>query len=332
MQRTFYRKRWTSWAGALLCVTHSDRAYSMKECDLNYLEGRWSQPDRLPPQIPFENLRHATESSRYYGEVTVWRLGRDFKPELLLHFRPDGYKPQHAIWHNQHLWVLGTEILEVFDSKLKRVGEVNDPWLAGGHTILPDGKGRLYLSCSASDSILVVGVQSLKVEQVHRLPEELYGRNYELTREHSVVDHFIPNDLQLTHVNCACPWKDGILVSCLAPGCIGFFDPQGRYKELVRGFVGCHGVRVDSATDTVYFADSCVGTVNFLDSQFQLDHRLTSRSFWLHDAQKLSDNGFALAVAERNAVEIVDMSSGEILQSIDCAKFGESPQFLYYGT
>lgn len=325
-----YRRRFASWDGPLLCATHSDRRYSATDGDLNYLDRRWNQPGRLPPSVRFEDLPHASEASPHLGSFTVWSLRRLDRPRLLLHARPRNYKPQHVMWHDRRLWVLGTECLDVYDEALKHAGRFSDPWLAGGHTVIPGDDGFLYLSCSASDSVLVVDASALAALRALRLPEEIYGRNFPLRRTDSVVEHFISNDLQLAHLNCASPWRGSVLVSNLGPGSIGRFDPSGSYAELLRGFVGCHGVRVDPRSGEVYFTDSCVGTVVFLDSELRPRWRLATHSSWLHDAHRIGAATVAVTPSDRNTIELVDLESREARARIDGSRFGESTQFLAY--
>ena len=321
------------WQGPLLCITHSDRPVHTDGCGLNELEARYASPDRLPPKTPFVDLAPAANASPWKGSVTVWRLPADFrgKPTLLLHLHSQVYKPQHAIYHRGSLWILGTEVLEVFDPLQGGVGIVTDPWMAGGHTVLPGNRGNLLVSCAASDAVLEVDPTALEVTAAHRLPASHYGFNYALQRSDSVVDHFIHNDLQLTHVNCAAPWRHGIVVSTLIQGAIGWFEGDGGYRELTRGFVGCHGIRPLN-DELLYFCDSCLGTVNYLRPNGAIERRIDFDSVWLHDAQHLDSQFLAICAADRNTVEIFDLQSREIVNVIDGSRFGASTQFVFYGS
>lgn len=305
----------------------------MDRCNLNFLELRFSRPDRLPPPKPFETLTPSSYHSAYLGDVTIWEfMDGDFgKPRLLAHLRPMDYKPQFAIWYKGRLWVLGPELLEVYDSTFSRLAVVTDPWLAGAHTIVPDERGHMLVSCSASDSVLIIDGDRYEVVRALRMPEWLYGFNYALSRMDSVVDHYIINDHQLTHINFAWPWRNGILVSTLIQGAIGWFDGIGNYEELLRGFVGCHGARIDERTGQIYFCDSCVGSVVFLTPSYSINHRIDTGSVWLHDAQQLGDHILALSIADRNQVEIMDCDSREIIAVIPCKDFGKGTQFVSYG-
>jgi len=319
-----------------LCVTHSDRPASFEKCSLNYLEKRYEDPARLPPAQPFESLGPASDHSPYGGEVTIHAFERGTNGEqpqttLVARLRPGAFKPQHATWHDGRLWVLGAEHLDVYDAELRPVRRIADPWLAGGHTVVPDGAGRMLVSCSASDAVLAVDAQTLAVTAAHRIPESLYGRNYPLTREHSVVDHYITNDLQIGHVNCASPWRGGILVSSLIPGAIGWFDPSGDYTELLRGFVGLHGVRI-ADNGLLHFCDSCNGMLVFAEPSEQglaIRQRVKIASLWLHDAVQIEGSVYALAPFDLNRVLFMDVSTRSILGAIDCAPYGGA-QFLAY--
>lgn len=328
MKVLFHRKN-ASWQGRLLCVTHSDRPVHTDGCGLNDLETRFAAKDRLPPKLRFDELEPAAKYSPYLGSITIWRLSDDLRHdhELLAHLHPETYKPQHAIIHDSRIWVLGTETLESYDLNWQRVAVINDSWLAGGHTVFPVSKSQLLLSCSASDAILSVDLGSQSIDRTWRLPAEIYGTNFSLHREDSVVDHFIYNDLQLTHVNCAVPYEDGILVSTLIQGAIGKFDGTGKYEELARGFVGCHGIRTLNA-EQFYFCDSCLGTINYLDRAGRLSHRIACDSVWLHDAQHLDERFVAICPADRNSVEILNTFTRETVSVIACGHFGASTQFL----
>lgn len=330
--KVIFRREGANWNQDLLCVSHTDRALHQARANLNFLEMRYAKPDRLPPKEPFESLTPSIKHSPYLGACTVWEFegGSVLKSRLLAHFHPETYKPQQVIWHKQRLWVLGIECLEIFDSKFNLVKQVHDPWLAGAHTIVPDGKGKLLLSCSGSDSVLVLDEETYTIVKALRLPEEIYGFNYPLKRTDSVYDHFIPNDYQLTHINCAWPWKNGILVSTLIQGAIGWFDENDSYQELTRGFVGCHGVRV-SLSGQIYFSDSCTGLIMFLNQSFEIDKRIQTESVWLHDSLQLNENLFATAVADRNQVEIMDVTARKVIAAIPGADFGQGPMFVSYG-
>lgn len=331
--KIIYKRRGANWQQNLLCITHSDRPVELELCNLNYLELRYSDPERLPPSQPFESLTTSIKHSPHLGEVTVWEFRDDNfrKPRLLLHLRPNNYKPQFAIWHQQQLWILGVEVLEVYDSNLSRLAVIRDPWLSGAHTIIPDQKGQLLVSCSASDSVLVIDQLTHKLVRALRMPNSLYGFNYHLSRTDSVVDHYIINDFQLTHINCAWPWRDGILVSTLIQGAIGKFNHDEKYTELLRGFIGCHGARIDQRTGRIFFADSCLGTVVFLTAAYTIDYRIDARSKWLHDVHQMNGNIFALSVADRNLIEIMDCTSRKVITDIPCNDFGNSTQFIYFG-
>ncbi|HEX9707403.1 MAG TPA: hypothetical protein VGA24_07150 [Steroidobacteraceae bacterium] len=317
----------------VLCITHSDRPVEADRCDANALQSRYTRPGRLPPTVPFRSLPHARTATPYGGAISVWDVGgSDFQDVALLAIlRPRGYKPQHVIWHGDRLWVLGTELIEVYDESLRREALIEDNWLAGAHTIAPIDDDTLAVSASASDSVLMVDRRAMKVVDRFRIPDGVYGHNFDLRHDDSVVEHYVPNDLQLAHFNCAWPWRGGVLTTALIPGAIGFFDRSGSYRELLSGFVGAHGARVNPETDRIYFCDSCAGTLNVLGPDLEIEFSYRAGSRWLHDAVHLSGEVFALAVSDRNVVQVANIHSGEILCKIDGSELGCSTQFLAFG-
>ena len=316
----------------LLCITHSDRPMEEPRCDINYLEARYASPIRLPPLRPFDDLRPSREFSPYLGSISLYDVGDDGRstPALVCAFKPETYKPQHCLWDGHRLWVLGAEHIEVYDADLTSTREISDPWLAGAHTIAADGRGGFLVSCSASDSVLTVTAETGTVTGASRMPESLFGSNYPLGRQRSVVDHYIGNDEQLTHLNCAWPWHRGVLVSSLIQGAVGWFDPDGLYHELLRGFVGCHGARVRSDVEEIFFSDSCAGMLMFVDRHGCVIRRVGTGSRWLHDAIQIRGDLFAAAPFDDNEVLLLDVATRRMVGRIACDARG-GPQSLSFG-
>jgi hypothetical protein len=193
----------------------------------------------------------------------------------------------------------------------------------GLHTVEPLGEGRVALSCSAPDAVLVLDLERNQLERTLRLPAALYGQGYELDGTADLRRHAIPDEAQATHVNAA--HRDGagrLVVSTLIQGAIGRFDlASGAYEELCRGFVGCHGARV-SAEGEVYFADSAAGMLVFLTPQGEVARRFGTGSAWLHDVQQVAGSVYAFALADRNELRLYDVESGERLE---CRRFPRWP-------
>lgn len=331
--KILYRRDKDPIRRSVFSVVHSDRSVDFGQCELNYLAKRYESANRLSSLPLFDSLKPAHEYNPYLGSVSLWQFkdSHSAEPVLLAHIRPSCYKPQHALWHDKLLWIIGTESIYVYDAEFRCVRIISDPWMAGGHTITQSGNGNLLTTWSASDSLITIDANSLSVCEKYRLPEVPYGSNYHLKRIDSVIDHYIHNDLQLTHINAAWPYQGGTLVSLLIPGAIGWFDSVGNYQEIIRGFVGCHGVRTDHAGQ-IYFCDSCMGTVNFINRNGELLRRVDCASRWLHDALEIEAGLFAIAAADRNSIDIVDFTSKELILKIEASEFGESVQFLSYST
>jgi hypothetical protein len=104
-----------------------------------------------------------------------------------------------------------------------------------------------------------------------------------------------------------------VAVSALIPGAVGTFDlATGGYRELARGFVGCHGARWGDGGG-VYFADSPAGALVQLDGGGAVARRFETGSRWLHDVQQLAGSLYAFALADRNELRLYDVEKGTLL-------------------
>lgn len=329
--RVIYRHKQANWNQKLLCVAHTSREFNPALCTLNAVDERLKKPERLNNKQPFESLSHIKTQRPYDGNITIWDFpnGDLRSPHLIAQIRPDS-KPQYASWYQHKLWILCDDVLEVYNTNLKLIKCIRDPWLAGTHTIVPDYKGHLIISCAASDSILFVDETSYEVVRAMRLPEEIYGANYSLSRTDSVVEHYIPFDLHLAHINGAWPQFDDVLISTWR-GAIGRFDKHGKYSEIIQGFAGCHGVRTFQNGEGFYFCDSCLGTILFLTKDNKIYRRVATDSKWLRDAQQLNDRYFILSLTDKNCLQVMDVVEREVVHSIPCDNFGSGTELLYYG-
>lgn len=327
--RVLYRRSGFDFDGPLMCVTHSDRPLERERCSLSFLQQRCGRPDRLPPATPFHSLLPASSHVAWGGRVTIWDFesGDLLRPRLAAVLWPRGYKPQCARWHRGRLWILGIEQLRLYDADFNETRCITDPWMADGHTMFPDDDGGMVLSCSASDAILRVDGAAHIVTAAQRLPAAVFGVNYELRREDSVVEHYIPQDLQAAHLNAAFPAGDRVLATTFIQGAVGFLDAENRWHEITRGFVGCHGARMDR-NRRVYFADSCTGVVCFLDPRGRIIHRLNAHSVWLHDAEALPSGIVVCSVSDRNRLEWRAMEGTGCELSLPCRRFGATTQFI----
>ncbi len=304
----------------LLTLTHSSRTTNLARCSAQFLTRRFGDPDRLCDLPPLAGLPPA--EVLYSGAVSFYRVWADRRGVRL--------EPLGHVRHRdriQHVVFLGADdLLAGFENRLERwrlrslaradvevVATFEHPHLVGLHTVEPLGGGRVALSCSAPDAVLVLDLASGAVERTLRLPAALYGHGYELDGA-DLRRHAIPDEGQTTHVNAA--HRDGgsgLVVSTLIQGAIGRFDlATGAYRELCRGFVGCHGARV-SAEGEVYFADSTAGALVFLTPEGGIARRFATGSRWLHDVQQIAGSVYAFALADRNELRVYDVASGELL-------------------
>jgi hypothetical protein len=288
---------------------------------------------------PFEELRPASEARSYSGRLTLVDLTIDSNGIQLTATRciDSEHKIGSACRLDDKLVVCledyvvvlpaGTDAAE--SSPEHRVERIDDPWFASLQTIFPVDHTHCVISASAPDALMVLDLVRRRVVWRWRVPADPYGRNYDLTDTMSVHDHFIANDIQLAHLNCAFPdGSGGFWISTLAQGDIGHVSANGDYEVIASGFVGCHGIRRSRELDCLYFSDSCSGRLIGIgvDRVPRVMGVVDSR--WLHDAQHLAGDIFALCVGDKNMIVLLDTSSNTEIARFDMAARGENVQFV----
>ena len=319
----------------ILILTHSSRLTDLQRCSLNYLTERYEDCDRLNKLPPFEQLQPVCEQIDYTGSVSIYRvLSNNVSSQLSFKFIGNikgkgNARPQHATMLNPSDLIVGYEDhLELWRfrkplNSTKRIKnnsyavekKYHHPFFPGLHTVNPIAKDQVVISCSATDAVLILNLNTGKVEQILRMPEDLYGLNYDLTTEMDLWKHYIGNDYQTTHINSAYSLEDGrkIVVSTLIQGAIGIFDlKDNSYQEITRGFVGCHGARVTDE-GKIYFADSVTGCLIFLDENGGISRRFGVNSRWLHDVIQLKGEIYAFTVADLNELRVYNIQSSNLL-------------------
>ncbi len=326
----------------ILILTHSSRVTDLRLCSRETLVRRYAAPDRLDRLPPFESLPPMTSSTNV-GSLTAFRVsvatGSSFQIDDLGFLR-DRHRPQHVAVLNPHEWVVGYEDnveLWSFSSPLSQLERLTrdrgrcvrtygHPHLPGIHTVMRLDDDRVVISSSGSDAVLILNVRSGEIETTLRMPTELYGHNYELRQETDLNAHYIANDLQTTHINAASPMGDGsqVVVSTLIQGAIGIFNlSDGGYKEITRGFVGCHAARVND-DGYIYFADSCAGDLIELDERGTVRRRFETGSRWLHDVIQIAGPLYAFTIADRNELCIYDIETSECIHRRRFFGFGQA--------
>ncbi len=238
------------------------------------------------------------------------------------------YKAQQAAFWGDVLIIAGTAFVEFYSSatEKKPYRIIENSLMAGNHTFAIIDQETFAISCSASDAVLIFS-RNGELLKYHRVPEELYGRNYNFPPELSLREHYIHNDLQLTHLNSVSEYEGGFLVSTLIQGAIGHFDKDGKYREITTGFVGAHGARVISNQE-LYFCDSVNGCVVVIDPHGKILRRHGTGSRWLQDAVWVENEIFLCGCSERNKFELWDFGKNQILWEIDGTPFGETTSFI----
>jgi len=306
----------------VLTLTHSSRTTNLDRCSAQFLTHRFGDPERLRNLPPLESLPPAPVL--YSGAVSFYRV---LVEEGRVRLESFGYvRSRDRI---QDIAMLGPDDLLVgFENRLERwrlrasyaLAEIEVAWrfehphLVGLHTVEPLEEGRVALSCSASDAVLILDLKAGRVERTLRMPSSLYGQGYELRDSDDLRRHAIPDEAQTTHVNSAHrAGPSRLVVSTLIQGAIGCFDLESdAYEEICHGFVGCHGARMSSEGE-VYFADSTTGRLVFLTPEGKIARRFATGSRWLHDVQQIAGSVYAFALGDSNELRIYDVASGELL-------------------
>jgi hypothetical protein len=319
-------------AGTLL-LTHSSRTTNLERCSPQFLTRRFDAR-RLRDLPPVETLRPAP--TLYSGAVSFLRVGGTeaeptFTPAgafrhpekiqhaLFLQPGPDGRRLLVAFEHRLEIWkVAGTSFQPALEQTAGTSLELRleHPHLAGVHTVdlLPGPEERVLVSCAAADALMIANLTTGRVEGALRLPGALYGSGYPLSTGHDLRHRYIPDRYQTTHVNSASLiGGDQAVYSTLIQGAIGLCDLRtGTFREITRGFVGCHGARANGA-GTLYFTDSATGSLIFLDGEGRITYRHAIHSRWLHDTLSLTERLWAFALADRNELRIYDLNDERLL-------------------
>lgn len=312
----------------VLCVSHSSRPFFEARCTVNAFEQRFGDTVGSP-LTPFEQLSGVNQAVPFRGALTLWEIigGDDPKGLRFLRSYEPEYKVQSAVFHGDRLLVHGSDRLELLDPDFRVERTIRDPWLVGGHTIFVDASGFAWVSASPANAALRIDLQRGEVIERLLMPAA-YGRHYELTPKSDLHAHYVPTDLQETHLNCVYPVGQKVLVTLLRQGAIGEFDQDRSYREIARGFRGCHGGKLEPTTGEIMFADSPTGIVWFLDAASgRVRRRIDLQCRWLHDAHPLGAGNYAVTVADHNAIRVVS-NSGAVRCEADASPFGESVMFV----
>lgn len=317
----------------VLILTHSSRKTDLNLCSKEHFIQRYSDPERLIKLSPFEDLPPEKHFHSYTGWVSFFRILKTNKNPFSLNYFGSiktNNKIQHAVLLDDQNLLVGYEsglehwrfhcpigLLKRITTKCFRVKKQYDhPHLSGLHTVFLLPEHRAIISASAADAVLIINLRTGKVEKELRMPAEIYGHNYDLNEDMDLRKHYIHNDCQTTHINCAYPMNNyrKIVVSTLIQGAIGIFDLKtNQYEELSRGFIGCHGSRI-SDDGQIYFADSASGSLIFLNQNGNIANKFSVNSRWLHDVQQIKEDIYAFAIADANELHIYNIRTGDLLK------------------
>jgi len=314
----------------VLFVTHSDRPFQEERASLNGLVRRFAGKkfDDLPP---YESFPGVDEAVPFKGKLTIWELEQGtYTPRLLACYTPN-FKPQYAIWHENQIVLLGSDRIECLDASLQETCTIRHRLIVGGHTVIPAGPGKVWVTTAPGNAALLVNLKSGDVDRVLSMPER-YGTTYPITDETNLIAHYPPTDLQPTHINCLWQNNGELYVTLLRPGVLGVFTPDGAYREIVSGFIGCHGGRV-SLSGELYFSDTPAGLVWFADKDSgALLDRFSVQSRWVHDCAQVDEDVFVCTLSDDNVLRLMSRTRREIVADVDVSGYGASALFVHSTT
>ncbi len=309
----------------VLLVSHSSRPFVDDRVSTNSLERRFGSRT-LADLPPFETLPPVEQAIAFTGALTLWGVreaGIASEAYLLRRYAPD-YKVQSAAFYGDRLLVYGADRLEVLDLDFKLVRTIRHNWLVGGHTVSVGSDGAVWVSAAPANAVFRIDVETGSIVDTIPMPD-LYGEGYALADDMDLHAHVIPTDLQPCHVNCAWPTQDGLLVTSFVPGAVGIFDSQNSYREIVRGYRGCHGGKRDPWSGDVYLTDSTTGTVLFLDpASGEIRRRVGVGGIWTHDAQMVGPGLLAVTSGDTNELRLLELSTSAVAWRGPCHDHGRT--------
>ncbi len=234
----------------ILCVTHSSRPFMEERTTINGLRKRFDRKDRLEQLPPLQTLSGIESSVPFFGGLSLWEIDENNNYELkfIREYKPN-YKVQFATFKGNYLLVYGSDRLEVLNTDFQVIKTIQDSWLVGGHTVYVDDQSHAWVTSAPANAALKINLDTGEIIERIIMPKQ-YGAGYDLSTEDDLHTHYIPTDLQPTHINCAFPLKDGLLVTLWIPGTVGYFDKDRSYREIVRGIRGCHGGKRNEGLET----------------------------------------------------------------------------------
>lgn len=311
----------------LLLVTHSSRPFQEERSSLNFLEKRFSSPDRLERLPAVEAFLGVEVAVPFQGALSIWRWDESTgRLSALGAYRPD-YKVQFAEIVGDWIVVLGSDRLEVLSASLDFIKVISHPHLVGAHTVFKIKGSKVWVTTAPGNAVLQIDIESGEVILELSMPSR-YGQGYLLSPELNLGKHYIPTDYQPTHINCAFPCENGVLVTLWIPGAVGLFDHNGSYREIVKGFRGCHGGRMSSRGE-MYFSDSAAGIVWFIDVETgQVKSRYKVNSRWVHDCAQLSGDFYVCTLSDDNKLFVFSRKTQTQITSVELDQFGASAMFV----
>ena len=326
--------------GVRLLLAHCSRTFEPSRCTQDFLRARYSTPGRLERLPPFNSLPPRVAHPSYNGPLSILEMRSTASGLALVPVRcfdtPDSIS--HACLVGGRLVLCFEHFLYVMESPEADIDGVffdegnpdliSDNWFCDLHTVFPVDENVCIVSGSSGDAVFWVDIAQRKVVRRWRLPAEIYGMNYELLPGMSLHEHFIDNDKQLGHLNCAYPdAAGGCIISTLGQGDIGHVDAAGQYRLLARGYVGCHGVRY-AMDGSIYFASSCTGQLFRIDRHGEIAEVIAVQSKWFQDIEQITEDIFVFCLSDRNEISIIDVTRKQELGRFHLGARGNTTGFV----
>lgn len=305
-------------------LSHSARKLDFRRSSEASLLERFGDKDRLNNLPRFDKLDGAHAPS-WPNNISIWKLDSREETVIFHSLIERNYTVNSALIDvkRKRLVICAHDALEICDLNGNIEKKYSHPWFAGGHTVVQNRRGNYLVSCSSSDATLEFCAKNGSLIEASRIPCKIYGENYQLSSTSDVRKHYIPNDLQVSHLNSAYDCGRTTILSCFIQGAILEIGSNGEPCVIAENFIGCHGAR-RSYDGKIYFSHSPSGKliwINRLGNIFEFDLSTT----WLHDSLEIKPGLFVCAIGDRNKIALVDTKKKLTLKEIDLSSYGSTP-------
>lgn len=311
----------------ILCLSHSERPFVGATTTVGAITARFAERQTVTCDN-IESFDSVETAVPYKGAISFWQIDETTRTaSYLTQYAPD-FKVQSAVIQGDAVYICGSDRIEILDRDLQVTKTITHPLLAGPHTIALDGDGNIWVSSAPANAALCFCPTSGELLKAVPMPKS-FGTGPDLSKDIDLREHYVPTNHQPTHLNCITPTPDGgFLATFWIQGAIYKHSPQGRWKEVISGFRGCHGGKICPDGNGLYFTDSSTGFVYYLDDKGRISGRTEFDSGWLHDAEMVNDRLVIGTAGDQNAIILADPQSGVVYSQHDCSRLGATVMFV----